>query len=81
MVWAASIAGRVPSGSSGCRVRRRSGRRDRVLEEILERGYDPERNTFVQHDNTAEVDASLLQLPQIGFIEADDPRMLGTVVA
>ena len=81
MVWAASIAGRVPSGSSGCRVRRRSGRRqDRVREEILERGYDPERNTFVHYD-TAEVDASLLQLPQIGFIEADDPRMLGTVAA
>ena len=54
---------------------------DRVREEIFERGYDPERNTFLQHYDTAEVDASLLQLPQIGFIEADDPRMLGTVAA
>ena len=54
---------------------------DRVREEIFERGYDSRRNTFLQHYDSAEVDASLLQLPQIGFIEADDPRMLGTVAA
>jgi GH15 family glucan-1,4-alpha-glucosidase len=54
---------------------------DRVREEILQRGYDPERNTFVQHYDTREVDASLLQLAQIGFVEATDPRMLGTVAA
>ena len=40
-----------------------------------------ERNTFVQHYGTKAVDASLLQLSQIGFVEADDPRMLGTVAA
>ena len=40
-----------------------------------------ERNTFVQYYGTTEVDASLLQLPQIGFIAPDDPRMLGTVAA
>jgi GH15 family glucan-1,4-alpha-glucosidase len=55
--------------------------RDRVREEIFARGYDPERNTFVQHYGTTAVDASLLQLSHIGFIEADDPRMLGTVAA
>jgi GH15 family glucan-1,4-alpha-glucosidase len=34
---------------------------------------------FVQHDETDEVDASLLVLAQIGFCAADDPRMLATV--
>jgi GH15 family glucan-1,4-alpha-glucosidase len=48
---------------------------------VLTKGYDPERNTFVQHYDTKEVDASLLLLGQIGFIAPDDPRMLGTVAA
>ncbi|ARJ05883.1 glucoamylase [Cnuibacter physcomitrellae] len=55
--------------------------RDEIREEVLTRGYDPERNTFVQHYDTKEVDASLLLLGQIGFIAPDDPRMLGTVAA
>jgi GH15 family glucan-1,4-alpha-glucosidase len=55
--------------------------RDRVRAAILRRGFDAERNTFVQYFGSTEVDAALLQLPQIGFIEATDPRMLGTVAA
>ena len=55
--------------------------RDTLRGEIERRGFDTERNTFVQHYGTSAVDASLLQLPQIGFIAADDPRMLGTVAA
>ena len=55
--------------------------RDRVREEVLTHGYDPERNTFTQHDHTTEVDASLLMLPLVGFVDADDPRMLGTIAA
>ena len=37
--------------------------RDEVRAEIMERGYDAERNTFTQHYDTSEVDASLLVLP------------------
>jgi GH15 family glucan-1,4-alpha-glucosidase len=55
--------------------------RDLVREEVLERGFDPERNTFTQHYDTHEVDASLLVLPLVGFIAGDDPRMLGTIAA
>ena len=55
--------------------------RDEVRAEILERGYDPERNTFTQHYDTTAVDASLLVLPTVGFVEGDDPRMLGTIAA
>jgi GH15 family glucan-1,4-alpha-glucosidase len=55
--------------------------RDQVCEEVLTRGFDAERNTFTQHYDTTEVDASLLMLPLVGFIAADDPRMLGTIAA
>ena len=55
--------------------------RDAVRAEVLERGFNEERNTFTQHYDTTEVDASLLVLPEVGFIEGDDPRMLGTIEA
>ena len=55
--------------------------RDLCREEVLTRGFDAARNTFTQHYDTTEVDASLLVLPAIGFIDGDDPRMLGTIEA
>ncbi len=55
--------------------------RDTVRDEVLSRGFDRERNTFTQYYGTTEVDASLLVLPTIGFIDGDDPRMLGTIAA
>jgi GH15 family glucan-1,4-alpha-glucosidase len=55
--------------------------RDHCREEVLARGFDAARNTFTQHYDTTEVDASLLVLPEIGFIDGDDPRMLGTIEA
>ena len=55
--------------------------RDQVRDEVLEHGYDAERGTFVQHYGTTEVDASLLILPLVGFVDGDDPRMLGTIAA
>jgi GH15 family glucan-1,4-alpha-glucosidase len=45
----------------------------------MSNGFDVERNTFTQHYDTDEVDASLLVLPLVGFIDGDDPRMLGTI--
>lgn len=55
--------------------------RDRIREEIEEKGFDRERNTYVQYYGGTTVDASLLQLSHVGYIAADDPRMLGTVAA
>jgi GH15 family glucan-1,4-alpha-glucosidase len=55
--------------------------RDACREEVLSRGFDEGRNTFTQHYDTSEVDAALLVLPTIGFIDGDDPRMLGTIEA
>jgi GH15 family glucan-1,4-alpha-glucosidase len=52
-----------------------------VRDEVLTQGYDAERNTFVQHYDTTDVDASLLTLSAIGLVDGDDPRMLGTIRA
>ncbi len=53
--------------------------RDVVREQVLTDGFNTEVNSFTQHYETTEVDASLLLLPLVGFIEADDPRFVGTV--
>ncbi|MEX5304595.1 glycoside hydrolase family 15 protein [Kocuria sp. CPCC 205258] len=53
--------------------------RDALAEEIWTSGYDPEVGSFVQYYGAKTVDASLLQLPQVGFVAYDDERMLGTV--
>ena len=55
--------------------------RDQVRDEVLTEGFDADRHSFTQHYATKEVDASLLMLPLVGFIDADDPRMLGTIEA
>jgi len=55
--------------------------RDKVRDEVLEHGYDAKRNTFTQHYETSEVDASLLVLSDVGFVDGEDPRMLGTIAA
>jgi GH15 family glucan-1,4-alpha-glucosidase len=83
MVWAASDRGVRAAEDFGLEAPLERWRevRDAVRAEILERGYDAERNTFTQHYDTREVDASLLVLPLVGFVDGDDPRMLGTLAA
>jgi GH15 family glucan-1,4-alpha-glucosidase len=55
--------------------------RDRIHIDICARGFDPERGAFVQSYGARELDASLLMIPLVGFLKANDPRMLGTVDA
>ncbi len=83
MVWAAFDRGVRAVEDFGLpgEERRWIQLRERVRDEIFAHGFDAERNTFVQHYGASGVDAALLQLPQIGFIAADDPRMTGTVRA
>jgi GH15 family glucan-1,4-alpha-glucosidase len=83
MVWAAfdrAIEGVEVHGLKGP-VERWRQIRDEVRAEIMEHGYDAERNTFTQHYETSDVDASLLVLPLVRFIDGDDPKMLGTIAA
>jgi len=55
--------------------------RDHIHAEVCEKGYDAERNTFLQHYGGTGLDASLLMLPLVGFLPPDDPRIIGTVEA
>jgi GH15 family glucan-1,4-alpha-glucosidase len=55
--------------------------RDRIHREVCLRGFDAERGTFTQSYGSKELDASLLLLPQVGFLSPRDPRMVGTVRA
>jgi GH15 family glucan-1,4-alpha-glucosidase len=55
--------------------------RKKIHDEVCDQGFDSELNTFVQYYGAETVDASLLMIPLVGFLPADDPRMLGTVEA
>src|SRR5207245_10564762 len=49
--------------------------------EVLEQGFDTQINSFTQFYGSKRLDASLLVIPLVGFLPADDPRMVGTVAA
>jgi GH15 family glucan-1,4-alpha-glucosidase len=53
--------------------------RDEIHQQVCMQGFDPQLNSFVQYYGSKEPDASLLMLPLVGFLPADDPRMVGTV--
>jgi GH15 family glucan-1,4-alpha-glucosidase len=55
--------------------------RDRLHTEICTQGYDASRRTFTQYYGSKELDAALLLLPLVGFLEPEDPRVRGTVDA
>jgi GH15 family glucan-1,4-alpha-glucosidase len=54
---------------------------DEIHAEVCERGFDHELNSFVQAYGSKRLDASLLQLPLVGFLPATDPRIRGTLRA
>ena len=49
--------------------------------EVCHKGFNAELNSFVQSYGDKELDASLLLLPLVGFLPADDARIQGTVSA
>jgi GH15 family glucan-1,4-alpha-glucosidase len=55
--------------------------RDEIHREVLEHGFDRELNSFTQYYGSKHLDASLLVLPLVGFLPADDARVIGTVAA
>lgn len=81
MMWAAFNEGLRAVKEHGLTgdVERWTRLRDELHREIWEKGYDEELGIFTQTYANREVDASLLQLPQTGFIEPDHPAMLRTV--
>ncbi|HYZ45130.1 MAG TPA: glycoside hydrolase family 15 protein, partial [Xanthobacteraceae bacterium] len=49
--------------------------------DVCRRGYDRELGSFVQSYGSKQLDASLLLLPMVGFLPAEDPRVRGTLRA
>jgi GH15 family glucan-1,4-alpha-glucosidase len=55
--------------------------RDTIYRQIMERGFHPKREAFVQHYDTDVLDASLLYMPLVGFIAPTDPMWQSTLRA
>jgi len=55
--------------------------RDHMHATICAQGFNRSLNTFTQSFGSTDLDASLLRLPIVGFLPADDPRIRGTVAA
>jgi GH15 family glucan-1,4-alpha-glucosidase len=55
--------------------------RDEIHREVCEQGYDSERRTFTQYYGSKELDASVLNIPLVGFLPGSDARVTGTIDA
>jgi GH15 family glucan-1,4-alpha-glucosidase len=55
--------------------------RERIHEEVCERGFNPRIGAFSQYYGSDALDASCLLIPHFGFLPADDPRVQATVAA
>ena len=53
--------------------------RQTIHDEICREGWNEGLGTFTQYFGGQELDASLLLLPLVGFLPADDPRMAATI--
>jgi GH15 family glucan-1,4-alpha-glucosidase len=53
--------------------------RDRIRAAILERGWSEKRQAYAQSFDSDELDASVLLMPLLRFLPADDPRMRSTI--
>ncbi|MBN8910019.1 MAG: glycoside hydrolase family 15 protein, partial [Rhodospirillales bacterium] len=55
--------------------------REEIHREVCDEGFHPRLGSFVQHYGAQTLDASLLLIPLVGFLPADDPRIAGTIAA
>ena len=55
--------------------------RAEIRDDVLTRGYDADRGSFVQAYGSRDLDAALLLIPAVGFLPGDDPRVIGTIDA
>jgi GH15 family glucan-1,4-alpha-glucosidase len=54
---------------------------DEIHMQVCERGFDRDLNSFVQAYGSKRLDASLLLIPLVGFLPANDPRVQGTLLS
>jgi GH15 family glucan-1,4-alpha-glucosidase len=55
--------------------------RDEIADAILDKGWSDAANAFTQSFGSDDLDASTLMMPIVGFLPADDPRVLATIDA
>jgi GH15 family glucan-1,4-alpha-glucosidase len=55
--------------------------RDAIHAEVCAQGWDEQRGAFMQYYGSDSLDASVLMIPLVGFLPADDPRVVSTVEA
>jgi GH15 family glucan-1,4-alpha-glucosidase len=64
----------LPSGDGRWMVER-----DTIYEEVMEKGWNPEKKSFVQYYGSDALDASLLMMPLVKFVGPTDPRWISTL--
>lgn len=55
--------------------------RDAIHADVCAKGFDTGRDSFMQAYGSRHMDASVLLIPLVGFLQAGDPRVLGTIAA
>ncbi|WP_250482388.1 glycoside hydrolase family 15 protein [Caballeronia sp. GACF5] len=60
-------------------AKRMASLREHIREEVLREGWNEGLGSFTQYYGSETLDASLLLLPLVGFLCADDPRMASTI--
>jgi GH15 family glucan-1,4-alpha-glucosidase len=83
MCWVAldraiALAGRL---SADDRVADWKQSRDEIFETVVRDGWSDEAGAFTQYVGSTGLDASNLMMAIVGFLPADDPRMLATIDA
>ena len=83
MAWVAfdrAVRSVEEDGLDGPVDRWRALRRE-IHDEVCREGFDQELGAFTQSYGSPRLDASVLMMPLVGFLPADDPRVVGTVAA
>jgi len=62
-------------------VERWTTERDRIYEQVMQRGWNTERRAFVQHYDDRVLDSSLLRMERVGFVSPYDPMWGSTLDA
>jgi GH15 family glucan-1,4-alpha-glucosidase len=55
------------------------GQRDAIYQEVMQKGWNAEKGSFVEHYGSGALDASLLLMPVTQFVGPTDPRWLATL--
>jgi GH15 family glucan-1,4-alpha-glucosidase len=62
-------------------VERWVAQRDAIYDQIMQKGWNPEREAFVQRYDSHVLDSSLLRMSSVGFITPTDPMWASTLRA